>query len=298
MISLKQNGLLKMNRNKNRWKFILLTIFIISTTLLIIPTVIAGELIYSASRNMNYEDLEGMDSIFLETEDQVSVQVWYKKSDASKAVLLVHGHFDHSALIFNRYASIFRDLEFDIVTLDLRNHGRSDHAPPVSMGIEERLDVEKTLKWMQEKWEDIVLFGTSMGSIAALLAQYETGIASRLILDSSFHDPIDTMKRNFEKNYVIQPYRYLIIQYLINIRSSGSLAEFPDILTILDDLNTPTLVAHGSADKEASPTFLLEVEELKNELIKTVMVEGAEHSRLHTSQQFLDAVHFFLEGSK
>lgn len=276
-----------------------MSIVLILLGILILPTVILGEVIYQVSRSVEYDALP-LEQETVVSRDNVKINLWYSQKQ-TRAVILVHGHGDHAGLMYDRYGTIFTDLDYDIILLDMRNHGLSEHHPPITMGVEEHVDVAAVLHWASSNvWDEIIVFGTSMGSIASLLAveyalDHTPGLnVTALILDSSFSDPIEVMNNNFEKNAVVQPWRWLVVQYLAKLRASVD--EFPDILETLDKLTIPTLVAHGSADIEAPPSFLLDVNDLNNDHIVTMMVVNGHHSLLHERPDFVTAVSDFVGG--
>jgi pimeloyl-ACP methyl ester carboxylesterase len=277
----------------------MLTFFLITVGVLLLPTVILGEIVYRASRSVEYDDLP-LEQETVVTRDNVKINLWYSET-TSQVAILVHGHGDHAGIMYERYAQIFTNLGYDLILIDMRNHGLSDDRPPITMGVEEHVDVVAVLHWAASKsWDKVLVFGTSMGSIASLLAvEYALEVTPGLnvvgiVLDSSFSDPIEVMNNNFEKNALIQPWRWMVVQYLTQLRAS--IDEFPDILDTLDQLAIPTLVIHGSADIEAPPSFLLDVDDLDNDYIVTKMVINGTHSRLFEQPEFVTALNDFGGG--
>ena len=136
--------------------------------MIVVPPIIIGEVYYSMSRHQSYEDLSGFQSITFTTNDSLEIQGWYT-NNTDNLVIIVHGHGDHSAIMHSRYDSLFDN--YDRLYLDLRNHGRSDDMHPVTLGVNESIDVKSALEWVdKQSWNKTILFGTSMGAIASLLS--------------------------------------------------------------------------------------------------------------------------------
>ncbi len=265
--------------------------------LFVLPTIVLGELIYQASRTTEYSDPQGLQQHDLFVRDEVRINLWHTQGQ-DRVVVIVHGHGDHAGIMFDNYGAFFTEQGYDLLLVDLRNHGLSQNHPPVTMGVEEHADVVAALEWADDTWDEILVFGTSMGSIASLLAVHVAvgdGMnISGLIMDSSFSDPVAVMNNNFEKNSIVQPWRYLIVQYLTKLRSN--IDQFPDILDTLQGLKVSTLIAHGSADVEAPLSFLLEVDDLGNDHIVTSMIRDGEHSKLYEHPSYNEVLQEFVEG--
>ncbi len=118
-------------------------------------------------------DPKNFDASIIElNQENKSIVLWYKSIQSEKIVFIVHGHADNSGHMFDRYVPIFLGLGYDILTIDLRNHGLSDDIKPITYGINEAKDVELGLEWIVNNtdYKEILLFGTSMGAVTALLA--------------------------------------------------------------------------------------------------------------------------------
>ncbi|MCY3413591.1 MAG: alpha/beta hydrolase [Candidatus Heimdallarchaeota archaeon] len=242
------------------------------------------------SRSQQYEDLEGYTSISFKTVDNLSIQGWYTQHHEN-LVIIVHGHWDHSKIMQERYESIFAD-DFDILFIDLRNHGRSDAKQPVTLGVNESKDVCAALEWVNTmNWKKTILWGTSMGAIAALLTRNPP--IDAYILGSAFLNHEEVINMNMQKHHLPGPYRQTILWYM-DIRIEGF--GFPNILERFENISIPCLYLHGDQDIEAPISIIEQLNNLNNSNIVTVIIEGGEHSRLFEHQKYHEEIIEFLEG--
>ena len=122
------------------------------------------------------------------TSDGVRISGWVVPSgDKHATIVYSHGLFRSRRELLER-AMDLRKLGYGALLYDSRNHGASGPAR-VSLGYNERLDVEAAVRYLREDQhtaDSIVCFGISMGATAALLAAAETPEIAAVVSDSSF----------------------------------------------------------------------------------------------------------------
>ncbi|MBK6941426.1 MAG: alpha/beta hydrolase [Planctomycetes bacterium] len=105
--------------------------------------------------------------------------------------VLTHGLW-RGALEIETVGSMFRDLGGTVLLLELRNHGRSEHAT-FTFGRTESSDMIAAVQFVRERAElrdlPLVLFGVSLGSAATALAAPRVERLAGLVLDA----PIDSV---------------------------------------------------------------------------------------------------------
>ncbi len=257
-----------------------INILLILLLLIILPPVIIGEILYSTSRNRNYIDLP-LTSNIIEVKDSPEIQTWYS-NQSDTLLIVVHGHGDHSSILYERSKNVFISDKFDVLYMDMRNHGRSGKKTPVSMGLYEKNDISAVLDWVNSKhWQNVYIFGTSMGGVASLFAvdsYNNTQKIKGLILDSFIIDPVDAIDRNLKKDYVINPWRWLTINYIFQMRARNW--HYPDILKVLDRIDIPVIIFQGSEDVVAPSSVLKHVDKLNKTNVETVLIKDGTHSKL------------------
>ncbi len=268
---------------------------IVLLTILLVPSIIIGEIIYSAPRNKDYADLPLLGGSIV-TSDGISIRFWYS-NESENLVIFTHGHGDNSKILFERTNALLVNQTYDVLFLDLRNHGRSSKKPPVSFGVYESKDLIGVIEWATSKhWKSIVLYGTSMGAVATYLA-YDSLLrkekVSGLVLDSSYESIKEVLNLNLKKNYIIQPWRFLVIKYLLDIR--GRNIQFPSLLQFLNSTpNLPILVIHGGKDVEAPPSIITKINALGLPNVSTLLIEEGKHSRLLSIPTVILKINSFL----
>jgi alpha-beta hydrolase superfamily lysophospholipase len=109
----------------------------------------------------------------------------------------VHGLF-RSAFELETVGSMLRDLGGEVLLLEYRNHGGSGRAK-ATFGTGESRDVAAALAFLREqlqtKGRPLVLFGVSLGTVAAALAAPDAQDLAALILDA----PIDDLHATGDK---------------------------------------------------------------------------------------------------
>jgi len=106
--------------------------------------------------------------------------------------VLVHGLY-RSALEIEDPGRMLRDLGGEVLLLEMRNHGGSEHARP-TFGLNESLDVLAAVDFVRSRpgpaGRPLVLFAVSLGTAAASLAAPEIPDLGALVLDA----PMDGLR--------------------------------------------------------------------------------------------------------
>lgn len=122
------------------------------------------------------------------TADGVRISAWLVPSRGEHATIVYsHGLFRSRRELLERAMDLSK-MGYGALLYDSRNHGASGPAR-VSLGYNERLDVEAAVRYLREELrttDKIVLYGISMGATAALLAAAETPDVAAVISDSAF----------------------------------------------------------------------------------------------------------------
>lgn len=135
-----------------------------------------------------------------QTRDGVKISGWLIPGRDKRATIIYsHGLFRSRRELLKRAMELWR-LGYGALLYDSRNHGESGKAR-VSLGYNERLDVEAAVHYLREEvrsTDRIVSFGISMGATAALLAAAETPEIAAVVSDSSFLSFKDTVDHHIK----------------------------------------------------------------------------------------------------
>ncbi|CEM34258.1 unnamed protein product [Vitrella brassicaformis CCMP3155] len=126
-----------------------------------------------------------------EVDEAINLAGWYFMSpnaplEGPKAcVAVIHGHGQNMARdlwssnkrtrtksVLSKAVAPLWQAGFHVLTVDMRNHGRSGDTPYVSLGFEESHDVTAAVRFLarEKQCENIGIFGESMGGVASLFA--------------------------------------------------------------------------------------------------------------------------------
>lgn len=157
---------------------------------------------------------------------------WFIKSDKSKPlVIFFHGNAGNIShrLDFIRF---MEPLKLNFLLMDYKGYGRSEGSPSVS-AVEE--DAIATLLWANEKlkapFNQIILWGRSMGGAAALYAASQKPEVAGVIVESSFI----SLRRIASELFPAVPVAF--------ISDSWNNDD------IVSSISTPKLFIHGTKDE-------------------------------------------------
>jgi pimeloyl-ACP methyl ester carboxylesterase len=135
------------------------------------------------------------ETISLLTKDNLKISGWLVKNDSSdNAVVLLHGHAGTKGTLVEQ-ATYFYKLGYSTLSIDFRAHGDSD-GNTCTVGYDEAEEVKLAFDYMVNAgYENIVLFGSSMGAAAIIKAIHDYDLnAERLILEMPFGSLPDAVK--------------------------------------------------------------------------------------------------------
>lgn len=270
--------------------------------LVIIPPIVIGEALYSLSRKVPYRGLPNFSQDKIITRDGVKLHLWTSPSRSKKLLIVVHGHRDHARALYNRIEPIAKELQLDSMYLDLRNHGRSDIKRPLTVGIREYQDILGVVAHAQDqnRWDEIYLYGTSLGAMSILLAgddlvqlNQKPGVprVSKVILDSSFLRYKKAIRRNLIAFLFPIPWLPFIMRYIFSYRFQD---EIPNLKNIYKKFPLPILLMRGNWDFITSKEFLDKVEAIGNPKIRTKAIPRTFHSRVFRNPMFKEEIRKFL----
>ena len=284
-----------MNHNMLLEILLILLAFIM---IFVIIVVILGELLYRFPRIGTYSTIAGLKQVTLKSDGKIFA--WYSEEN-SKVALLIHGHADHSGKMAKRYRELFNKTNHDVFLIDLRNHGQSFRSWKTTFGIKESRDVISALTWIHNSkiWKSILIFGTSMGGIATLLAlakiKEEAIPISGVILDSIFLKFDEVLKPGLKAFFIYEPLSSLLVLYfrIFKRRMMGSLQIMKTLELIFP---VKTLVIHGTLDKKCGFKILEKIDKQNFSHVKSYYISQGKHSRLYLHKQFYDITTQFINS--
>ena len=181
------------------------------------------------------------------------------KDNREKAVIIVHGYtFCHFGSV--KYVDIFRDLGFNCVIYDHRNHGYSDKAS-TTMGFYEARDLKQICDWTRHRLGENTIIGThgeSMGAGTVMMNAPLDDKLSFIIEDCGYSSLPDQLAFNMKKFYHLPRFPFLYIASLLSkLRGGVFFHKVIPMNEIAKCEKIPMLFIHGGLD-DFVPTYMVE----------------------------------------
>jgi dipeptidyl aminopeptidase/acylaminoacyl peptidase len=217
----------------------------------------------------------------------ITVSGWFIPADepGDRTVILVHGlggcRYDSGMLLV---AAMLHRHGFDVLTLDLRDHGDSTREDGrFAGGTDEYRDALGGWDWLRARGvpaSSIGLFGASLGAATVLIA---TGHEQRVVAtweDSSYADLDRAIKDELRRTGY--PTQLAPAAGIAAKLVSGDDITYPSPLDSVMQMGGRALgITHGSADRRISVDYAGELERAAQTAgvrVESWIVEGAEHT--------------------
>lgn len=176
-----------------------------------------------------------------------------------RAVILVHG-FRKNRADMRQYAKFYHTRGYHVLLPDSRGHGESEGGY-YGFGGHDRFDI---LRWidflvLQEKIEEIVLHGNSMGAATVLMTSGETlpTQVKGIIADSGFTTMKAELSHQLKHLYRMPGFPLIpITSFITRVRAGYFYSDVMPIEQVKRN-KLPLFIIHGSAD-ELVPTWMAE----------------------------------------
>lgn len=226
----------------------------------------------------------------------LNVQTLINPEPTNKYVIISHGYTDnrYGAL---KYAKIYLDLGFNVVTYDLRGHGQNEPTY-CTYTVRERKDLRDLIKDTIRRYPDIEslgLHGESLGaatSIAVLNYQPEIDF---VVSDCAFKDIESVLSGGLKMMHIPQGF-LKFAQFFIKLRFKVTF----DQMRPMDSLKgnkIPILYIHGEGD-QLIPSYHSEAMVAVTEGLKDLrLIKGAPHAEsvFTAPEEYAEYVKEFLE---
>lgn len=228
----------------------------------------------------------------------VSAWWWPVAHEEGAPVILVHGLGGSRADMW-RAIKLAHGLGRSTLAIDLRGHGRS--APSLtSFGWRERLDVEAWIDWLQAKegpGARPVLWGTSMGAVACLLAAAEDPRVSGVIADAPFDTLHHTLVRHAALLYHLPDSPLIsLVAWRIGVENDLPIDKV-DCIEAVQQIHVPVLLIAGELDQRMPPADVRRIYDAASAPKAWFVVANAGHSWRPFHPDFCAAVTAYLQQS-
>ena len=220
----------------------------------------------------------GYETIKLRTNNNLSIDGWYGSVDSAKGcVIFFHGITNNKKVLLHE-ANQFKLLGYNVLLVDFRAHGNSEGTKS-SFGYKETDEVEKAFQFARQKGnKNIVLYGSSLGSVVIMKAAAEDKIApSAIIADMPFGSLRDHLRaRAIEVGFPSEPFAFLVTLW-IGIEN-GYNGFNHQAYNYAKKINCPVLLQGGDRDMYVSENEIKRIyQKLEVANKKLVIYPGANH---------------------
>lgn len=214
------------------------------------------------------------------SKDGVPIRGWWMHQDEPTVVaVLAHGYLMNRAEPIPM-AKRFHEAGMACLVFDFRRHGGSG-GKRCTIGWDERHDVAAAVGVAKERYPNakLVLWGSSMGGAASAFAVAHEGASpDTLILDSVYGRLADS-NRGWWLTFVGKFWTPFLLPVSFFARMlTGHDPKRVDVRQALTQIQTPTLLLHGSHDLIA-PLTVAEANAAAAPNGKLVVFEGVQHSQ-------------------
>jgi alpha-beta hydrolase superfamily lysophospholipase len=205
-------------------------------------------------------ELQGLEprGLRLQTADGVSLAAWEFRNEAAPAtVILVHGWCAQKELLDRQIVFLYRE-GYDVVAIDLRNHGASDETV-TSMGLYETRDVAAAVAHVRATEalaQRIVLWGISMGAVASVRYAVEDPSVNALIVESAYLNLRQAVWRHANLYFgrivaMLTP----IVFWVARWRAKMDIDEM-DVEKTVRNVKTPSVLFVASEEDRRTPPWM------------------------------------------
>src|SRR5687768_1925580 len=216
--------------------------------------------------------------IKLRTNNNLSIEGWYGSVDTPKGcIVFFHGITNNKSVLLEE-ANQFRSWGYNVLLIDFRAHGNSEGAKS-SFGYKETDEVEKAFQYARLKGnKNIILYGSSLGSVVIMKAIAENKIApAAIIADMPFGSLRHHLRaRASEMGFPSEPFAFLVTLW-IGIEN-GYNGFNHQAYNYAKKINCPVLLQCGDRDMYVSEKEIKRIyKNLEVAHKKLVIYPGANH---------------------
>lgn len=223
-----------------------------------------------------------------------------QKEYTNKWAIIVHGYQTSEKNSFTLLHNFFK-LGFNVLTIDLRTHGKSE-GKYIGMGSFESLDLNDWVNFLIEKDEnsDIILHGTSMGAASVLMfSKLEPRKNVKLIIaDCSYTNARDIFALELKKRFNLPEHPILdMAQVVALFKAKYNLADVSPLNAVKEN-DIPTLFIHTKEDDFIPYEMAIELYEAKKgDKKELLLIENGKHAKAKYADKnlYYDTIKNFID---
>jgi len=225
------------------------------------------------------------------------LESWLIQTENAKGtIILFHGYGGEKSSMLDK-AAAFRGLGFNTLVVDFMGSGGSE-GNSTTIGYKEAEEVRDCFNFLKENgFENIHLFGTSMGAVAIMRALHEYDIKpASIIIECPFGTMTQTVKARFKMMGVPAfPMAHLLLFW--GGVQNGFWAFSHNPVDYVKRITCPVLLLYGESDPKVSRAEIESIyTNIKGEkVLRTYRLAGHENYLIKYHDQWLEDVKSFLQ---
>ncbi len=255
------------------------------SNLIIHPATRSPEWVYQSETEAGHFSGESFESWPQETVKLTSPHgyplfgMYVPMENSRKTILILHGIMaNHFSMV--KYAVLFRELGFNVLLVDHRNHGFSG-GNNTSFGYYEKADAKAWVDWAVNRCGEDCLVGTLGESMGSAIALQHAAIDPRVdfvVADCSFASLKEELTYRLNVEYHLPPFPLLpLADLIVQLRAGFALGEVSPLKAVAT-IKAPILFVHGQEDTYIPPQASQTLYDAKKEGLKRLyLVPGAGH---------------------
>ena len=235
------------------------------------------------------------EDVELRAKDGKRISGWWmpRGQKGNPPVVVLHGLGAGKAHMID-YILFAQAAGYPVLAIDFRGHGMSE-ASLTSIGYYESWDVEAAIEFVRKRGAgDPVLWGTSMGAVAALLAAAEDGSVAGVIADAPFDTYRNTIRHHAKLMYGMSEFPLLTLAMpMIEERAKFKL-DAVDSLRAIKQIHAPILILAAEEDRRMDPAMVRTIYEVAAEPKEFWIIPGEGHESRSFSKEYQKKICTFL----
>lgn len=246
---------------------------------------------YEARRNaIDYVNTLSCEEMEIESFDGTKLvgRLYCAEKSEGRLVICVHGYNSNGKRCFGAFVPEFNNLNLDVLVVDDRAHGDSE-GKYTGFTVLDRIDVKCWVEMMKPRYDDIYLFGTSMGASTVGLVAADMPEIAGLIFDCGFTSPIEAFRTKVKDK--IPPFLYEPVFFFGRMWSKiilGFYFKKVSTLEAMKDVKCPVLFVQGGNDK-------IVPQEMAEQLFEAC---GSENKRLEIFEEAEHSACFYVDKER
>jgi len=235
------------------------------------------------------------EDVELRAKDGKKIAGWWmpKGAKGNPPVVVLHGLGAGKAHMID-YILFAQAAGYPVLAIDFRGHGTSE-ASLTSIGYYESWDVEAAIDFVRKRGAgDPVLWGTSMGAVAALLAAAEDGSVAGVIADAPFDTYRNTIRHHAKLMYGMSEFPLLTMAMpMIEERARFDVDEV-DSLRAAGRIDAPILFLAAAEDRRMDPAMVRTIYDAAVGPKEFWIIPGEGHESRSFGKEYQEKIRTFL----